>query len=131
MESVGPFSWLVFSQNYADPDINCPREQGQDSTRVTPVSGVGILRLPERCQATLNGWKMFAGSVSTAEVEQTVYPYALPGLKEAFRTARMSRQSEISSVFQDYANQKHGRHKRDVGSEEFLLSKGLDYQRLW
>ena len=97
---------------------------------MTPVSGVGVLRLPERCQAKLHGWKMFAGSVSTAEVEQTVYPYALPGLKEAFLAARRSRQSEISSVFQDYANQR-GRSKRDVTSDEFLLSKGLDYQRLW
>ena len=131
VESVGPFSWLIFSKNYADPDITCPRELGQDSTRVTPVSGVGVLRLPERCQAKLQGWKMFAGSVSTAEVEQTVYPHALPGLKEAFLTIRRNRQSEISSVFQDYANQRHGRHKRDVTSDGFLLSKGLDYQRLW
>ena len=90
VESVGPFSWLVFSKKYADPDITCPREQGQDSTRVTPVSGMGILHLPERCQASLIGWKMFAGSDSTAEVEQTIYPYTLPGLKEAFRTARIN-----------------------------------------
>ena len=54
VESVGPFSWLVFSKKYADPDIVCPWEQGQDSTRVAPVSGVGILRLPEHCQASLN-----------------------------------------------------------------------------
>ena len=53
-----------------------------------------------------------------------MYPYALPGLKEAFRNARMNRRTEISSFFQDYANLRNGRRKRDTDSVEFLMTKG-------
>ena len=96
--SLGPFSWMTFTRHPVDLDVQCPKGLRHDATKVTQLSGLGILQLPAGCQATWAGWRMFAETASTADAAQTIYPYEIPSLIGSIQEIAQERRLARSQV---------------------------------
>ena len=96
--SLGPFTWMTFTRHPVDLDVQCPKGIRHDSTKVTPLSGIGILQIPARCQATWAGWRLFAETKSTADAAQMIYPHEIPHLLEALKDTAKDRRVLRSQV---------------------------------
>ena len=108
-KSIGPFTWVVFSRMPVNLRVTCPRRKGHDPTERLTIHGVGILRLPDGCSASLGGGVMLADRINAATANKAYYAYPVLNLLRAAAQAHEMYQERMDDVYNS-----HNRATRDT-----------------
>ena len=108
-KSIGPFSWVVFSRQPHNLRVSCPERIGHDPTERLIITGVGIIRLPEGCSATLGGAVMLADRLNAATAEKIYHAYPVLDLITAATRAEAEYDKRLADVYRS-----HNRIPRDT-----------------
>ena len=108
-KSIGPFSWVVFSRQPHNLRVSCPERVGHDPTERLIITGVGIIRLPEGCSATLGGTVMLADRLNAATAEKIYHAYPVLDLITAATRADTEYDKRLADVYHS-----HNRVPRDT-----------------
>ena len=87
-KAVAPSTWLVFSRDQTTLDVTCAGSTTHDRTRRPRIRGVGLLRLPAACRATLAGWELISSTSDMLGSNTAVDSLPLAGLEKANTEAR-------------------------------------------
>ena len=111
-KSIGPFSWVVFSRKPHNLRVSCPERVEHDPTERLTITGVGIIRLPEGCSATLGGAVMLADRLNAATAEKNYHAYPVLDLITAATRAETEYDKRLADIYHS-----HNRTPRDTNQQ--------------